>query len=108
VRVEPRTVGDPAAGWQVVSVDVRPQVVSIRGPRAVVTTVSEVATMPVDVSEFSQDAEQRVDLDLPRNVELVTDEPIRVTIDVEPRLVTREYAAVPVTLWNAGGWAVEP
>jgi len=108
VRVEARTIGDPAEGWQVAAVDVDPQVVSIRGPRAVVSSVSTVATLPVDVSDFVEDAEQRVDLDLPRNTELVTDDPIRVSVDVEPRFVTLDLEAVPVQVWEGDGWTVDP
>lgn len=108
VRVEPRLVGDPAAGWDVVGAEVEPQVVSIRGPRAVVDGVGEVATMPVDVSGMERDTEQRVDIDLPRSTQLVSDEPIRVRVDVEPEVVRREFTSVPVGVWRQDGWNTEP
>ena len=108
VRIEPRLVGDPAAGWDVVGADVEPQVVSIRGPRAVVDAVGEVATMPVDVSGMEKDTEQRVELDLPRSTQLVSDDPIRLRVDVEPEVVRREFTGVPVAVWRLDGWRTEP
>jgi len=83
-------------------------VVSIRGPRVIVDNVSELETLPIDVSGFSADVGQRVELDLPRSVALVSDEVIRVVVDVEPRVVTREVAAAPVDVWRLSGWICTP
>lgn len=108
VRITPKLLGDPANGFQVVSDDVKPPVVTIRGPRSVIERVSEVPTMPVDVSGISKDIEQRVDLDLPRTVDLVTDDTPRVSVDVEPTNAQREFDGVPVDVWRADGWRVDP
>jgi len=108
VRVTPKLVGDPADGYQVVAADMTPPVVSIRGPRSVLEKVSAVPTLPVDVSGMAKDTEQRVELDLPRTVDLVTDENLRVSVDVEPRDTRREFSTVPVDVWRMDGWRVDP
>jgi len=108
VRIEPKLVGDPQDGYQVVDVAIYPQVVSIRGPRVIVDAVSEIPTLPIDVSGFSADVGQRVELDLPRSVALVSDEVIRVVVDVEPKVVRREISAAPVDVWRLSGWTCIP
>ncbi|MBW1877616.1 MAG: hypothetical protein JRI25_01650 [Deltaproteobacteria bacterium] len=108
VRIEPKLVGDPEDGYQVAEVAIYPQVVSIRGPRVNVDTVSEIATLPIDVSGFATDVAQRVELDLPRSVALVSDEVIRVVIDIDPRVVDREFTAAPVDVWRLSGWTCTP
>ncbi len=108
VKVEPRLIGDPAEDYQILSVEARPPVVSIRGPRAVIEGITDLATMPMDISGLADDAVQRVELDLPRSVALVTDETIRLVVDVEPRITERRFADVPVQVWRGEAWRTEP
>lgn len=108
VRIKPRLVGDLAEGYEVAAVQVRPQVVSLRGPRAVVEALTEVSTLPIDISLYSRDIEQRVDLDLPRTVVLVSDENIRVDVDVSPTRIRRVFSAVPVQVWRTDSYRSMP
>lgn len=108
VKIEPTWIGDPAPGYQVASVDVDPQLVSIRGPRSVVDPITTVATRPADVPGASDDVLRRVDLDLPRGVALVTDAVIRVSVDIEPTVVRREFTQAPVQVWDHPGWTCDP
>jgi hypothetical protein len=47
-------------------------------------------------------------LDLPRSVALVSDEIIRVVVDVEAEVMNREFPAAPVEVWRLAGWTCTP
>ncbi|MDR3607008.1 MAG: CdaR family protein [Oligoflexia bacterium] len=53
-------------GFRVSKVEVRPQSVKIKGAESVVDSISEVSTLPIDISNFRQSVERDAALDLSR------------------------------------------
>lgn len=64
VRMELR--GFPPEGFHVVKAEVRPNTVRIKGPESRVDAISEVATVPVDVTGVTKTLEKEVPVDLNR------------------------------------------
>lgn len=58
--------GAAPEGMRVVHTELKPPTVRIKGPESKVDSVTEVSTLPVDLSEFKQSTEKEVALDLSR------------------------------------------
>ena len=52
MAVEPNTVGEPPAGYQIDSIRVRPGTVRVSGPESTLTTILSLSTEPVTVSDI--------------------------------------------------------
>lgn len=112
VPVEPVVVGEPAEGWMVVQVRLEPAVVSVRGPRRVLSGLSRVPTLPIDVSGLRFDRRFDTRPDLSEGLEVVEDTVIEARVDVEPKVETRVFSKVPVFVRGRPGrvaeWVAEP
>lgn len=67
VVVRPSLQGAPPEGFRILRAEIRPSTVKIRGAESRVDAVSEVTTMPFDVSAIRQTTEKEVALDLTRS-----------------------------------------
>lgn len=104
VEVRPVLIGDPELGHAVGTVDLAPTVVEVRGPRALVAALSEVATAPIDISGLSSDRSMVVELDLPRGVERTGQARIEATVEVVAQVERRVLEDVPVHVWGRHDW----
>ena len=82
VRVELK--GQPADGYRVSRAEARPPVVRIKGAETKVDAVTEVGTVPIDVSGLKQAQEREAALDLTRYGLQIDGALPKVLIDVEP------------------------
>lgn len=84
VPVRPTLQGMPPEGYRIAKAEMRPPVVRIKGAESRVDGVTEVSTLPFDVSGIRQTVERDVGLDLQRlNVQL--DGPLpKLALDLEP------------------------
>jgi hypothetical protein len=82
VRIELR--GVPPEGFRVGKVEVRPEIVRVKGPESRVDAVTEVVTKPIEVSDLKKTFDKEVALDLARaGVQL--DGPLpRGLVEIEP------------------------
>ena len=64
VRVEFR--GSPPEGYRLSRFDLAPQTVRVRGPESKVEAVTEIATVPIDISTLRQNLQKELTLDLNR------------------------------------------
>jgi hypothetical protein len=82
VRVELR--GVPPEGFRVAKVEVRPEMVRIKGAESRVDSLTELMTTPIDISNLKDNLEKEVPIDLTRfNVQL--DSPLpKAYVHVEP------------------------
>jgi len=82
VRVEVR--GGPAEGYRVVKTEVKPEVVQISGAESRVDSISEISTVPIDISGLKKTIEKEIPIDFARyNVHLDSQFP-RVRVEIEP------------------------
>lgn len=100
VAIAPQPTGEPADGYNVVSVSVTPSVVTIRGEEASIAGTSSIPTRPIDITGADDDIVKTVSLDLPSGVEVAGgDTVVTVTIKIEPATGSFNFT-VPV---NANG-----
>lgn len=64
VRLELR--GQPPEGYRVVSAEIKPELVRIKGAETRVDAISEVSTLPLDLANLRQDVTKEMQLDLTR------------------------------------------
>jgi YbbR domain-containing protein len=82
VRLELR--GSPPEGFRVVRAEIKPEVVRIKGAESRVDAITEVSTIPIDVSDLKKSLDREVAIDLVHhNVQLDSELP-RATVEVEP------------------------
>jgi YbbR domain-containing protein len=82
VRVELK--GQPADGFRVAKAEAHPPVVRIKGAETKVDAVTEVGTIPIDVTGLKQEQEREAALDLTRYGLQIDGVLPKVLIDVEP------------------------
>jgi YbbR domain-containing protein len=85
--------GVPAAGFEIDSVTVQPQVVLVAGDADQLVDLTRVDTDPISMTGVSEDETVEATLALPTGVVPVGDVPITVTIKIRPVTGTRTYSA---------------
>ena len=91
--VNPVITGNPAAGFEIESVTVDPQVALVAGDAEELAKLDEVDTEPIPMTGVSTDQIVKVALALPTGVVAVDDDPVKVTITLRPVTGTRTFTA---------------
>lgn len=91
--VNPVITGTPAAGFEIESVTVDPQVALVAGDADQLAALTRVDTAPIPMTGVSADETVSATLALPAGVVAVGPEPISVTIKIRPVTATRTYNA---------------
>ena len=91
--VNPVVTGTPAAGFEIASVSVAPQIVLVEGDADQLATLAKVDTKQIPIGGLSSDETVNVGLDLPNGVIPVDTETIAVTIKLRPVTATRAFTA---------------
>jgi YbbR domain-containing protein len=103
VPVVPMIDGEPAPGYQAGAISVSPDTVTVAGPESAVQRVREVSTEPVSIAGARQAVRESVAIGLPDpGLRLASPATALVVVQIEPRLVERLVALVPVRIRNAG------
>jgi YbbR domain-containing protein len=103
LAVRVKITGQPENGYAVTNVDYTPQVVTVVGPREAMQQLPGfIETFDVSIEDAKQDVEQRVGLNVPPNVSLVSEnQSVSVRVRIEPqqgaRTVSRRIEIVGVT-----------
>jgi YbbR domain-containing protein len=85
--------GTPATGFNVLSVTIKPLVVSIEGDALVLATMPKVDTAPISVSGASADVNQTVPLSLPAGLSALGPAQVQVSIHIGAVKGTRTFSA---------------
>ena len=94
--------GEPATGYNVVSVNVDPPTVTVRGTESFITGTDSIDTQPVGISGADETVVRSVSLDIPSGVEVTGGVPI-VTVTVTIGPATSEFSfTAPITASNLG------
>ena len=102
VAVSVVTDGDPATGYNVVSVSVDPPTVTVSGTRSFISGTDSIDTQPVDIDGADATVVRSVSLDIPSGAEVTGgSQVVTVTVTIDP--ATSEFNfTVPVTPANLG------
>jgi YbbR domain-containing protein len=91
--VDPIVSGEPAAGFEIASVTVDPQIVLVEGDADQLAGLVSVDTAPIPMTGVSADLTVEAQLALPTGVVAVGDQPIRVSIKLREVTETRTFSA---------------
>jgi YbbR domain-containing protein len=91
--VSPNVIGTPAAGFQVISVEVDPPAVSVEGDANDLAGLGRADTEPITVSGASSQVVQVVGLVLPDGVQALGPGTVQVTVRLRPITETRTFEA---------------
>jgi len=98
VAVEPRIVGRPEPGWElVVPIKVSPESVLIAGPLSAVEKVKSLAVDRLDISGAADTLVRPVHVNSNNLGVTVKPDTVRLTVPIEPR-IRKELAGIPVTV----------
>ena len=98
VVVEPRIMGRPEPGWELVMpIQVSPETVSVFGPSSVVGDMKSIAAARFDVSGATDTLRTLADIDVGSHGVTVRPAAVEVIVPIEPR-VLREFRSIPVTV----------
>jgi YbbR domain-containing protein len=83
VEVIPAVTGQPAEGFEIGQVLVRPNTIEVEGPESRVNTLSSIATIPIRVDRRQLPIEQAADLDVPDpQIRLQHPSPVNVRVEI--------------------------
>ena len=100
VVVSAKIAGEPAIGYNIVSVSVNPPTVTVRGTESFITGTDSIDTQPVGISGADETVVRSVSLDIPSGAE-VTGGVGTVTVTVTIGPATSEFSfMVPITAAN--------
>jgi YbbR domain-containing protein len=91
--VSPNVIGTPAAGFEVISVEVDPPAVSVEGDANDLAGLGRADTDPITVSGASSEVIQVVSLLLPDGVQALGPGTVQVTVRLRPITETRTFEA---------------
>ncbi len=97
LAVRVKITGQPANGYAVTGVEYAPQVVTVFGPRdAIQQLPGFIETLDVSIDRAKQNLEQRVGLNVPPNVSLVSEnQSVSVRVQIEPQQGARTISRTP-------------
>ncbi len=101
--IRPVVSGQPDPAYDLASVVVEPDAVTVQGPQELIDAVEYIATVPIDVEGISRDANL---VTLPALVDLdpalvVTPDELRVYVNLEERLAEKTFTDLPILMDGA-------
>lgn len=91
--VAPIITGAPAPGFEIASVTVEPNVVTVQGDAEQLAALSRLDTVPVSMNGASDTVDVPVDLALPSGIVAVDTPQVQVTVTLRPVTATRTFEA---------------
>lgn len=97
LAVRVKITGQPENGYAVTSVEYAPQVVTVFGPREAIQQLPGfIETLDLSIDQAKQTVEQRVGLNVPPNVSLVSaNQSVAVRVQIEPQQGARTVSRAP-------------
>lgn len=105
VRVELR--GIPPEGYRLVSAHMRPEVVKLKGPESKIEAISEILTLPIDLSQAKQSFEREVGLDLERTGLRAEGALPRIHVEIEALAANFKIKNVDIRVLTPYGYRLE-
>src|SRR5262249_35595645 len=88
--------GQPAAGYEVTSIQLRPSIVGVSGPARTVMPMHQVDTEPLELRGENSDIESRLALMPPAPLVKFSSSRVEAMLDIGERIANREFRGVAV------------
>jgi YbbR domain-containing protein len=89
--VSPQVTGSPAAGFEIASIGVEPQIVTVQGDADDLQALATIDTQPIAIGGFSESQTVDVDLALPTGIVSTGIDQVKVTIAIRAETATRNF-----------------
>lgn len=99
--IEVNWQGAPADGYRLLSINVEPPSVLVRGLPTRLNEITQISTESIDITGLTETFSQTVTLDLPEGITLDEVQVVSVTVEIEPILTTGVYNR-PVEILGLG------
>ncbi|HEA47170.1 MAG TPA: hypothetical protein ENH97_02025 [bacterium] len=100
IEIKPTILGKPASGYGIGKIISSPESLKVRGPESRLKTLAGIPTTPIDVSDISSNIARVVKADLAeeKDLKIIRDVPIQVSIDLIRELVEKRFTDIPVKI----------
>jgi YbbR domain-containing protein len=106
IKVEIR--GKPAEGYRIIKTEISPDFAKLKGPESKIENISEVKTIPIDITEMKETLQKEAPLDITR-YGLILDGPSPVlTVQIEPSIANFRLKNVDIRVTATMNYKVEP
>lgn len=97
--IRPNIVGSPKENWRLSKINISPKTITVRGPRKLLDSISEIPTQVIDINKVSSPMEFQVGLSLSSNV-LSTDHKNKISVNilVEMEITEKEYPQTQISI----------
>ena len=96
--IKPNIVGSPKENWQLKKIEVTPRTITIKGPRKLLTSLSEIQTKVIDINNIFSSMEVQVGLSFSSSmISSENNNKISINILVEEVLEEKLYSAIPIS-----------
>lgn len=100
--VELKLSGRPAEGYEMISAQVEPPIITISGPQATLGAETQLLTEPLDISGLDGNVTKQVPLRLaPAVIDLIGETVVSARVVVKEKTAPREFGAIPLRLSQA-------
>jgi len=97
--VELKVTGHPAEGYELISAQVEPPIITISGPQTTLGPETQFLTEPLDISGLDSSVTKQVPLRLaPAVIDLIGETVVSARVVVKEKTTPREFGAVPLTV----------
>lgn len=100
VRVLPSIIGEVKQGYMVESITLKPNSVSVTGAKSILSKLENISTMPINLSERSENFVQNVVLKDYEGVTKIQPSSVEVRVKLRENMVEHEFTNVPVECMN--------
>ncbi len=99
IEIRPTILGKPAPGYGIGKATSSPKSLKVRGPESRLKALPGIPTTPIDVSGISSNIARVVKADLAeRDLKIIGEVPIQVSIDLVRELVEKRFKDIPVKI----------
>ena len=100
--VELRITGRPAEGYELVSAQVEPPIITISGPQATLGPETQLLTEPLDIGGLDGSVTRQVALRLaPAVIDLIGETVVSARVVIREKTTPREFGAIPLAVSQA-------
>ncbi|MBW1992482.1 MAG: hypothetical protein JRI59_10315 [Deltaproteobacteria bacterium] len=95
--IKPALVGQPPQGYEVKSIKVRPDHVTVKGVASELAKLEHISTLPIDLANLSGPVTLATDLDF-KNLHLTLKEPATILVDlvITEKIITRTLTGIQI------------
>lgn len=100
VAVKSVIVGNPKQNWKVSRVVLEPEIVRITGPYEKLLSIEKVQTQAIDITGKEGSFVAQVPLDAPEGIKLLYEPYVKVIIQMEQEVMSKDFSEIPITVQN--------